>query len=54
MNLQQDVPVKENQIAGRGIIPDYKVTQTYDDFLTHTDTQMNFALDFIEKNNAKN
>jgi len=53
VNLEQDVLVKKNQIINRGIIPDYNVTQTYRDFLTHTDTQMNFALDFIEKANHK-
>ncbi len=50
VNLKQYVPEKKNQIHGRGIIPDYKVVQTYADFLTHTDTQMNFVLDLIKKN----
>ena len=48
VNLEQDVPVKENQIAGSGIIPDYKVIQSYDDFINHTDVQMNFTLKLID------
>ena len=48
VNLEQDVPIKENQIANRGIIPDHKVTQTYDDFINHTDVQMNFTLKLID------
>ncbi|MFD0862800.1 S41 family peptidase [Sungkyunkwania multivorans] len=48
VNLEQDVPSKKNQIYGRGIIPDYEVMQKFEDFLSHTDTQMNFTLDLIE------
>lgn len=54
VNLEQDVPLKENQIINRGILPDHYVTQTYSDFLTHTDTQMNFVLAFLEKGSKKN
>jgi len=49
VNLEQDVPKKENQKYDRGIIPDYEVTQTFDDFTTNTDTQLNFTLDLIRK-----
>ncbi|MCH8517428.1 MAG: peptidase [Cyclobacteriaceae bacterium] len=49
VNLEQDVPKKENQKYDRGIIPDYEVTQTFDDFITNTDTQLNFTLDLIRK-----
>ena len=49
VNLEQDVPKKENQHYNRGIIPDYKVSQTYEDYLNQQDTQMNFVLDLINK-----
>ena len=47
-NIEQDVPVKSNQIYDRGIIPDYEVSQTLEDFLINEDTQMNFTLDLIK------
>lgn len=49
VNLEQDVPEKENQKYDRGIIPDYEVTQSFDDFMTNTDTQMNFTIESIRK-----
>lgn len=48
VNLDQDVLKKENQIFGRGIIPDYEVSQTYEDYLKQEDTQMEFVLEFIK------
>ena len=49
VNLEQDVPKKENQKYDRGIIPDYEITQTFNDFLNNIDTQMNFTLELIKK-----
>ena len=49
VNLEQDVPKKENQKYDRGIIPDYEITQNFDDFIRNTDTQMNFTLELIRK-----
>ncbi|MEC4049649.1 S41 family peptidase [Flavobacterium sp. SUN046] len=49
VNLEQDVPKKENQKYDRGIIPDYEITQTFDDFINNTDTQMNFTMELIQK-----
>lgn len=49
VNLEQDVPKKENQKYDRGIIPDYEVNQTFDDFINNIDTQMNFILELIAK-----
>lgn len=49
VNLQQDVPEKSNQFHNRGVMPDFSVSQTYEDFLKHEDTQMKYALDLIEK-----
>jgi len=47
VNLSQNVPAQSNQIVNRGIIPDYNVPQTYNDFLNQKDTQMNFVLYLI-------
>tara|TARA_R110002126_G_scaffold106967_8_gene242197 strand:+ start:3736 stop:5244 length:1509 start_codon:yes stop_codon:yes gene_type:complete len=49
VNLEQDVPKKENQKYGRGIIPNYEITQTFDDYINNTDTQLNFTMDLISK-----
>jgi C-terminal processing protease CtpA/Prc len=48
VNLEQDAVEKKNQIQHRGIIPDYNISQTYDDYLNHIDTQMNFVFDLIK------
>ena len=48
VNLEQDVPEKENQIKGKGIIPDYYIVQTYKDYLNQIDTQLNFVYDLIK------
>ncbi|WP_233900540.1 S41 family peptidase [Tenacibaculum piscium] len=53
VNLEQDVPKKENQLYNRGIIPDIEVNQTYQDYLTQKDTRMNFILDLIKKNSTE-
>ncbi|SHJ99301.1 S41 family peptidase [Pseudozobellia thermophila] len=50
VNLEQDVPQKSNQRYDRGIIPDYDVPQSYNDFLQNRDTQMDFTIDLIRKN----
>lgn len=49
VNLEQDVPKKPNQMFGRGVIPDYKVSQTFDDFIKNRDAQMEYVLKLIEK-----
>ncbi len=48
-NIEQDVPEKPNQFYHRGIIPDYEIPQTFEDFLNNQDTQMEFVLKLIEK-----
>ena len=53
VNLEQDVPKKSNQIYNRGIIPDYNVTQTYEDYLQQKDAQMNFVLKMISKSSKE-
>jgi len=47
-NIEQDVPNKENQFYNRGIIPDYEIPQSFEDFLNNEDTQMEFVLKLIE------
>ena len=47
VNLKQDVPEKENQPYGYGIMPDHKVTQSFEDFMSNEDTIMKFTLDLI-------
>lgn len=55
VNLEQDVPKKENQKYDRGIIPDGEVTQTFDDFINNIDTQLNYTIELIQKHkNAAN
>lgn len=49
VNLEQDVPKKNNQIFGRGVIPDYEVSQSFDDFMENKDTQFEYTLKLIEK-----
>ena len=49
-NIEQDVPSKGNQLYNRGIIPDYEIPQTFEDFLSNKDTQMEFVMEQIEKN----
>lgn len=49
VNLEQDVPEKANQKYDRGIIPDYNITQTFEDFLENKDTQMNFTLELTKQ-----
>jgi len=49
VNLTQDVKEKENQPFGRGVMPDYSIVQSFDDFMNQEDTQMNYVLDLIKK-----
>jgi C-terminal processing protease CtpA/Prc len=53
VNLEQDVPKKENQKHNRGIIPDINISQTFEDYLQQKDTQMNFVLKLIKKNRTE-
>ncbi len=46
-NVTQDVSPKVNQPMGSGIIPDYEVHQSLDDYFEQIDTQLNFTLDLI-------
>jgi len=46
VNLEQDVVTKDNQKYNSGIIPTIEVVQSFEDFLTNKDTQLNFTKDF--------
>jgi len=48
-NIEQDVPEKSNQFYNRGIIPDYEVPQTFEDFFDNKDTQMEFVMELINE-----
>ncbi|CAI2766925.1 S41 family peptidase [Flavobacterium collinsii] len=49
VNVVQDAPKKENQPEGHGIMPDYEVWPSLDDFFQQKDTQMEFVLKLIAK-----
>ena len=48
-NIEQDVVKKSNQLYNRGIIPDYNVSQTFEDFLKNEDTQLHYTLNLIKQ-----
>ena len=48
VNLDQYVDEQATQLPGRGVIPDYRVTQSYQDFITHKDNQLEFVLKLID------
>lgn len=47
VHVIQDAPKVKSQPTGRGIIPDYEVWPTWDDFMKQKDTQLDFVLDLI-------
>ena len=47
VNLTQDVPAKENQPFGSGVMPQYEVSQSYDDFMQNRDTVLDYVLNMI-------
>jgi len=49
VNLEQDVPKKSNQIFGRGIMPNYEISQTFEDFMQNKDTQFEYTLKVINE-----
>lgn len=48
VDLEQDVEELHDEKPGDGIIPDFEVVQTYEDFMNHRDTQLNFAIEKIK------
>lgn len=51
VNLDQYVPEKATQPFGRGVLPDYEVKQSFDDFMNNRDKQMEFVLKLIDAKN---
>lgn len=48
VNLDQNVPIKDNQPPGSGIIPHHQVEQSLEDFMTNEDTALQYTLDLIK------
>ncbi|QYJ67222.1 S41 family peptidase [Flavobacterium litorale] len=48
VDLEQDVEQLLDEKYGDGVKPDFKVTQTYQDFLDNKDTEFNFAIEKIK------
>ncbi len=48
VDLEQDVQPLPDEKYGDGVKPDFRVIQTYQDFLNHRDTQLNFAIEKIK------
>lgn len=44
VDLRQQVPHRQSQPAGRGVLPDYFIEQSMADFLANRDAQLRFAL----------
>ncbi|MDO7847720.1 S41 family peptidase [Hymenobacter sp. M29] len=53
VDLAQAVPVRASQPFGRGVLPDYEVSQSAADFLANRDTQLRFALQLIAAKQPK-
>lgn len=51
VNLEQFVIEKPSQPKHRGIMPNYNISQSFIDYLNHTDTQMNYVMELINKTN---
>ena len=53
VDLVQDVPWRSRQPVGRGVLPDFTVSQSPADFLANRDTQLQFALQLIDSKHSK-
>ncbi|WP_298263414.1 S41 family peptidase [uncultured Lutibacter sp.] len=49
VDLKQDVKELPDEKFGDGVIPDFKIGQSYEDFINNKDTQLNFAIEKIKK-----
>jgi hypothetical protein len=45
--VEQDAPKKASEPFGRGVTPDYEISQSLDDFFLNHDTQMEYVLHYI-------
>jgi hypothetical protein len=48
VDLEQDVKQLSDEKYGDGVIPDFRVSQTYRDFIDNRDTQLNYAIEKIK------
>lgn len=48
VNLKQDVKELADEKFGDGVIPDFEISQIYQDFIENKDTQLNFAIEKIK------
>ena len=53
VDLVQDVPFRPTQPAGRGVLPDYAVSQSQADFLANRDPQMQAVLRLLAARHAQ-
>ena len=51
VDLEQDVEQLPDEIYGDGIVPDIKVIQTFADFLNQKDTQLDYVLNMLKREN---
>lgn len=49
VDLEQDIKEVSDEKFGDGIIPNFRVSQSYEDFMNNEDTQLNFAIEIIKK-----
>jgi C-terminal processing protease CtpA/Prc len=50
VNIDQNVSNKSNQLPGRGIIPDYHIEQSLEDFLNNRDVTLDFTIKLAKEN----
>ena len=49
VDLEQDIKQLPDENYGDGIMPDFKVTQSYNDFMNNKDAQLHFAIKQLKK-----
>ncbi len=47
VDIEQDVNKIDDEKKGSGIVPDIRVVQSYEDYISNTDTQLNYAIEYI-------
>ena len=50
VDIEQDVNITDDEKKGSGIVPDIRVVQSYEDYISNTDTQLNYAIKYIKTN----
>lgn len=49
VDLEQDVRELMDEKFGNGIVPDFKIGQSHEDFINSKDTQLNYAIEKVKK-----